>query len=119
MSALTMSQPGQAEQRAQLEASWRARLDRVTELSLAYHDAVQQARHGSPDLRSRAAHQARDLARRTVTERQALAEIEAALDRIARGQYGQCEQCRAPISAALLARQPHIRYCASCGCLAP
>lgn len=39
--------------------------------------------------------------------------------RIASGQYGQCEQCHGRISAALLARQPQIRYCASCDCLAP
>lgn len=118
MSTLTVSGPGQVQRRAQLEASWRARLERLTELSLAYHDAAQQARHGSPELRGHAAHSARELARQTVTERQALAEIEAALDRIASGQYGRCEQCRAPIPAALLARQPQIRYCASCGCLA-
>jgi RNA polymerase-binding transcription factor DksA len=106
------------QRRTQLEGCWRARLERVTDLSLAYHDAAQQARHGAPAGRARAARRARQLARRTVTERQALAEIEAALDRIANGQYGRCEQCRGPISAALLARQPQARYCTTCGGLA-
>jgi DnaK suppressor protein len=135
MSSITISQPGSAvgaaatraprradaglvQRRAQLEDRWRARLERVTEFSLAYHDAAQLARDSTPAGRLRAARRARLLARRTVAERQALAEIEAALDRLSHGQYGQCEQCREPISAALLARQPQARYCAACACLA-
>jgi DnaK suppressor protein len=109
---------GLAQRRAQLESRWRTRLERVTELSLAYHDAVQQARDGAPSARPRAARRVRLLARRTVAERQALADIEAALDRLSSGQYGRCEQCREPISAALLARQPQARYCTACACLA-
>ncbi len=109
---------GLAQRRAQLESRWRARLERVTELSLAYHDAAQQARDGAPTARPRAARRARLLARRTVAERQALADIEAALDRLSNGQYGRCEQCREPISAVLLARQPQARYCTACACLA-
>jgi RNA polymerase-binding transcription factor DksA len=109
---------GLAHRRAQLENRWRARLERVTELSLAYHDAAQQARDGAPSARARAARRARLLARRTVAERRALADIEAALDRLSNGQYGRCEQCREPISAALLARQPQARYCPACACLA-
>jgi DnaK suppressor protein len=105
-------------QRAELESRWRSRLESVTELSLAYHEAAQQASQAAPPARLRAARRARQLARRTVTERQALAEIEAALDRIASGQYGRCEQCREPLSAALLARQPQARYCTACACLA-
>ena len=103
---------------AELEDRWRARLGRVTELSLAYHDAAQLVRQGSAAERSRAARRARRLARAVVAERQALVEIEAALDRITRGQYGRCEQCREPISAELLARHPQARYCTACGWLA-
>jgi DnaK suppressor protein len=134
--------PGLMQRRAQLERYWRARLERVTELSLAYHDAAQLARqtgqgeqggqcgqnvqswqsgHGGQDEpagQSRAARRVRRLARRTVAERQALAEIEAALNRIANGQYGRCEQCREAIAPALLARQPQARYCTACSCLA-
>jgi RNA polymerase-binding transcription factor DksA len=119
MSTLTMSRPDETERRAQLEGRWRARLERVTELSLAYHDAAQLARQaGTAAERSRAGRRTRKLARAAAAERQALVEIEAALDRIARGQYGQCEQCREPISAALLASHPQARYCSSCGWLA-
>jgi DnaK suppressor protein len=113
MSSMTMSQPGLMQRRAQLEGSWRARLERVTELSLAYHDAT-QPETGAQDY-SQAARRIRRLARRTVAERHALAEIEAALDRIASGSYGWCEQCREPISAAVLASQPQARYCTACG----
>ena len=118
MSTLTMSVPRQAERRADLEDRWRARLGRVTELSLAYHDATQLAGPSTAADRSRAARRARKLARAVVAERQALVEIEAALDRITRGQYGRCEQCRGPISAALLASRPQARYCTACGWLA-
>jgi RNA polymerase-binding transcription factor DksA len=107
-----------AQRRAELESRWRVRLERVTELSLAYHDAAQLARDGTPSARPSAARRARLLARRAVAERQALADIEAALDRLSNGQYGRCEQCHGPISAALLARQPQARYCPACACLA-
>ena len=93
-------------QRAQLEERWRERLERVTTLSLAYHDAAQQ---------DAASSLARQIARQAVAERQALVEIEAALDRLADGSYGQCEQCRLQIGAAVLAVRPQARYCARCG----
>jgi RNA polymerase-binding transcription factor DksA len=112
MSSMTIAQPGLMQRRAQLESRWRARLQRVTELSLAYHDAAQAGTAIAG--RAATARRTRELARRTVAERQALAEIEAALDRIARGDYGWCEQCHAPISAALLAYQPQARYCTGC-----
>jgi RNA polymerase-binding transcription factor len=118
MSTLTISLPRQAERRALLEGCWRARLERITELSLAYYDAAQRSGQGTYAERSRAARQARKLARATAGERQQLAEIEAALQRISTGKYGQCEQCRAPIAAALLASRPQARYCESCGRLA-
>ncbi len=109
---------GLAQRRAQLENRWRTRLERVTELSLAYHDAARQARDGAPTSQLGALRRAQLLARRAVAERQALADIEAALDRLTNGQYGRCEQCREPISAALLARQPQARLCSACACLA-
>jgi DnaK suppressor protein len=106
---------GLAQRRALLEAFWRDRLERVTELSLAYHDAAQYVPPARPGSQGQASRRARQLARQAVAERQALAEIEAALDRIAEGRYGWCEQCSRPIAAALLAVQPQARYCAACG----
>jgi RNA polymerase-binding transcription factor len=106
-------QGGLAQRRAQLEARWRDRLERVTALSLAFHDAAasaadRTARTGAGSSR------ARQLARQAVAERQALAEIEAALGRLTAGQYGWCEQCGRPLAATLLSSQPEARYCAAC-----
>ncbi|MGO8956644.1 MAG: hypothetical protein ACLQFR_04640 [Streptosporangiaceae bacterium] len=98
--------PSLARQRAQLEQRWRDRLERVTALSLAYHDEAQQDSESG---------RARQIARQAVAERQALAEIEAALDRLAGGTYGRCEQCRRPIGTALLSACPQARYCGACG----
>ncbi len=113
-----------ARRRGELEARWRATLDQVTTLSVAYHEA---AAARLPDLAVPPAGQTAErrpaspgdadvsrLAQRVVAERQALGEIEAALDRIASGQYGRCEQCHRPISAGLLTAQPEARYCSAC-----
>jgi DnaK suppressor protein len=105
---------GLAQRRALLEACWRDRLERVTALSLAYHDAAQTVPPGPAGRRGASSRRARRLARQAVAERQALAEIEAALDRIAAGRYGWCEQCSRPISATVLGAQPQARYCAAC-----
>jgi RNA polymerase-binding transcription factor DksA len=104
--------------RALLEFHWRTRLERVTELSLAYHDAKEhgEARgHGGdgpavPDTEARA----RPLLRQAVAERRALAEIEAALTRVSAGTFGRCERCGSAVSATRLTRIPQARYCAAC-----
>jgi len=106
---------GLTQRRAQLEARWRARLERITALSLAYHEEAQHAVPGVTDGRGATSRRARLLARQEVAERQALVEIEAALERIAAGHYGWCEQCGRPIAAALLMAQPQARYCWACG----
>ncbi len=91
--------------RALLEARWRARLQEVTELSVAYHAAAADSaeeRH------------ARRLLRRAVAARQRLADTEDALGRVAAGVFGRCEQCSTPIPEALLAAVPECRYCVRC-----
>lgn len=98
--------------RALLEAEWRARLQRVTELSLAYHEAASVTAalpSGQP-----AARKVRRLLRRAVAARQALADTEEALGRLASGRYGLCEGCAAAIPARLLAAVPDTRYCPQC-----
>jgi len=105
---------GSASRRALLEARWRDTLERITALSIAYHDAAQlapSARRGTRGARSR---RVRRLARQAVAERQVLAEIEAAMERITAGRYGWCEQCGRVIASALLAVTPQVRYCATC-----
>ena len=95
--------------RALLETRWRARLEEVTELSLAYHHAAAAA----PD-RLGGEPRARRLLGRAVTARRKLADIEEALGRLAAGHYGRCEQCGSPIGSALLVAVPEARYCSRC-----
>jgi len=95
--------------RAHLEARWRARLQEVTELSLAYHHAAAAA----PD-RLGGEPQARRLLVRAVAARRKLADIEEALGRLAAGHYGRCEQCGSPIGSTLLVAVPEARYCPGC-----
>jgi RNA polymerase-binding transcription factor len=98
--------------RARLEAQWRARLEEVTELSLAYHDAAAvtaAASAGRPADRN-----LRQLMRRAVAARRALADTEDALARLASGRYGICEGCTAVIPAWLLVVAPEVRYCLRC-----
>jgi RNA polymerase-binding transcription factor DksA len=95
--------------RAHLEARWRARLQEVTELSLAYHHAAAAA----PD-RLGGEPQARRLLGRAVAARRKLADIEEALGRLAAGHYGRCEQCGSPIGSRLLVAAPEARYCSRC-----
>nr|WP_202559062.1 TraR/DksA C4-type zinc finger protein [Streptomyces sp. SID5789] len=46
--------------------------------------------------------------------RMVLADVEAALRRLAEGRYGHCHLCRRPIDRAHLMIVPQARYCARC-----
>ena len=46
--------------------------------------------------------------------REQLADIDAALDRVADGSYGTCQACGQPIGAERLAARPSARTCISC-----
>lgn len=46
--------------------------------------------------------------------RDALAEVEAAIDRLEAGTYGHCEQCGQPIAPARLEAKPAARRCIAC-----
>jgi DnaK suppressor protein len=95
--------------RALLEARWRARLQEVIELSLAYHAAAASARDAGasqPDTRKLLCHAS--------AGRRKLADVEDALGRLAAGTFGRCEQCESAIPAGLLAVIPERRYCPRC-----
>ncbi len=46
--------------------------------------------------------------------RDALAEVEAAIERLSKGTYGNCERCGQPISPARLEAKPAARRCIAC-----
>ncbi len=46
--------------------------------------------------------------------RMVLADVEAALERMGRGQYGRCHLCTQPIALDRLKIVPQARYCARC-----
>src|SRR5215472_13007498 len=94
--------------RSLLEARWLARLQEVTELSLAYHDIAETMPSGNGSSQERL------LLRRAAAARRKLADVEEALDRLAAGQFGSCEQCGSAIQAGLLALAPETRYCLAC-----
>jgi DnaK suppressor protein len=107
--------------RALLEARWRARLQEVIELSLAYHAAAvpaasaasaqDDAGAGQPDARQLVC---RKLLCRASAARRKLADVEEALGRLAAGTFGRCEQCGSGIPDGLLAITPERRYCPRC-----
>ena len=103
--------------RALLEARWRARVQEVTELSLAYHVAAAAVADdigdgaGQPEIAS--------LLRRVSAARRKLADIEEALGRLAAGTFGSCEQCGSAIPAGLLTAAPETRYCPRCDAPSP
>jgi DnaK suppressor protein len=99
--------------RALLEMRWRARLQEVTELALAYHEAEAAAGRGGDEDRLQVQRLLR-LLRRTVISRRALADTEEALARLSAGRYGWCESCAGAIPARRLAATPETHYCARC-----
>jgi|HubBroStandDraft_2_1064218.scaffolds.fasta_scaffold801029_1 RNA polymerase-binding transcription factor DksA len=95
--------------RALLERRWKDQLQEVTQLSLEFHEAgiaVQERRPLATSLQQ--------LRRRAVIARRRLADLDDALDRLAAGQYGQCESCAGTIPPELLAQVPEDRYCPQC-----
>jgi DnaK suppressor protein len=106
--AATRPAPGGASWRALLEARWRDRLQELTELCVAFHEA------GTEGSASQRQPSLRQLMRRAAHARQALAETDAALRRLASGIFGRCEDCSAPIPESKLLSAPEARYCPAC-----
>ena len=94
--------------RALLEARWQDRLRKVTELSLAFHDAAASTGPHRPEA------SLGRLMRRVTAARRDLAATEAALSRLSGGSFGRCERCSAPIPAAQLIAVPEDTYCQGC-----
>lgn len=94
--------------RALLEARWRDRLEELTDLSVAFHDAAASANGTTPRESERL------LSRRAVVARYALAETDKALHRLAAGEFGRCEDCAGEIPQTRLLAEPEARYCDRC-----
>ncbi|NJC72405.1 hypothetical protein HC031_22180 [Planosporangium thailandense] len=119
MSSITTVRPSQhadvvnhlPELRAMLEEQRRFRLDQLDQL--AAQQSVGDSRVDSLDLGA-------DIARVEVSAaveaaaRQALDDIEAALDRMDRGTYGACVRCAAPIPVERLLAIPQAPLCMRC-----
>lgn len=94
-----------------LEERWQQRLNTLTELALAYHDAEEGCGHpADPAETARLGRLLRD----ATAARRALGETEDCLTRLADGRFGRCEQCSRTIPTDDLLAEPESRYCPDC-----
>ncbi|MFE0416513.1 TraR/DksA family transcriptional regulator [Streptomyces tendae] len=92
--------------------------DNLREQRLFREDQLRQiaavpARADEP-VRRRTAAQTEVRVKLAASARMVLADVEAALDRIAEGRYGRCQLCRRAIDRDRLMIVPQARYCARC-----
>ena len=100
--------------RALLTDRWQEQLEEVSELARACQAAEQAAAHADQHTRQAAWQQASTALQRAAAGWLALAEIEAALARLAAGRFGWCQYCSAAITVATLGQTPEARYCPAC-----
>lgn len=102
-------------------AAIRARLlsQRQDLLDLYKHDlriGQESSDEAAEDLVDRAnnAYQREFMLKLSVSERSLLRQVESALERLDRGEYGVCDHCGEPIGAKRLQAVPWARYCVDC-----
>jgi RNA polymerase-binding transcription factor DksA len=101
--------------RALLRCRWQEHQAKVTVLTRDCRDARRAAAEADgPDACQAALRRASAKWHQAVAEWRALAEIDAALSRLAAGRFGWCQQCGAAIAASRLAEIPHARCCPAC-----
>src|SRR5215831_7028700 len=101
-----MTEPG--DPRAVLAAARQRALARLASLEREFGGIVEAARGAGTD-------DEHDPEGATLAfEREHLADIDAALARLADGSYGTCQACGQPIGAARLAARPAARTCIGC-----
>lgn len=115
-----MNLPLTAEQRQRLELSLRQEHEELSARRSAYLGGLTRAEHAremllqdGDDAPQRASDREIDL-QRVEEDVARLAEIDAALQRIAEGSYGVCRECGADIPAKRLEVAPQARYCVAC-----
>lgn len=94
--------------RSVLESRWRDRLQRLTDVCLAFYEAGNQALARQPHRPLPA------LMREAVQARHELRETDEALARLSSGRFGQCEDCAGAIPVISLLHAPELRYCPAC-----
>lgn len=110
--------------RARLEAERQETLLRLARLTGDFDEVVAASRASNADDEHdpEGATIAFERAQLDALARQAqqhLAEVDAALERVAAGTYGACERCGAPIGAGRLEARPVARLCIRCASREP
>jgi DnaK suppressor protein len=105
--------------RAALEDARRHTLRRLADLTGDYADIVEASRDSNADDEhdpegSTIAFERSQVATLVADTQNRLAEIDAALDRLAAGTYGTCERCGRAIPSARLEARPVATLCVEC-----
>src|SRR5262249_29405412 len=112
-----MTEPG--DPRAVLAAARQRALARLASLEREFGGVVEAARGAGTDDEhdpegATLAFERQHVAALAQAAREHLADIDAALARLADGSYGTCQACGQPIGAARLAARPAARTCVGC-----
>ncbi len=107
------------EQRALLEAERQLALGRLAALDRDLADIIEAAGQANADDEhdpegATIAFERQHTAALLGQARDQLAQIDAAMERLADGSYGVCERCGQPIAAARLAARPTATTCITC-----
>jgi len=87
---------------------------RLEALSRLLHDAAEQHSHRLDAVRAPRPQDDPALVAALAADARELAEIRAALDRMAAGTYGRCTCCGGPIALPSLEARPQARGCVAC-----
>jgi len=92
------------------------REDIIGEVKQIYESSKEMGQDGIQDIGDEAAniYNKQILLSLNENERVRLQEVDEALDRIASGTYGTCEECGGPISLKRLEVRPVAKYCVPC-----
>jgi RNA polymerase-binding transcription factor DksA len=102
-----------------LEAERQQTLRRLSSLTGDFDDVVEASRDANADDEhdpegATIAFERSQVAALVLQVQHQLTEVEAAIDRLAAGIYGICEQCGQPIADARLEARPTARTCIKC-----
>jgi DnaK suppressor protein len=111
------------EARELLEAQRQHALRRLADLTGDFNEVVAASRDANADDEhdpegATIAFERSQVAALVLQVQHQLTEIEAAIERLAAGTYGVCEQCGQPIAAARLGARPTARTCIGCAAAA-